>query len=98
MKNNFPKTNAVTVDRLLAAGVTMQQQISARTQENLAWLRSAIAPDSPAQLLDVMALSHIDYSCAIRALQGYLGPPQVDARVRLDALSFFRGGVLPSLS
>jgi alanine-synthesizing transaminase len=39
--------------RLLAAGATVQQQISARTQENLAWLRSAIAPNSPVQLLDV---------------------------------------------
>ena len=39
--------------RLLAAGAAVQQQISTRTQENLAWLRSAIAPNSPVQLLDV---------------------------------------------
>jgi alanine-synthesizing transaminase len=39
--------------RLLTAGTAVQQQISGRTQENLAWLRSAMAPDSPAQLLEV---------------------------------------------
>ncbi len=38
--------------RLLAAGAAVQQQISARTHENLRWLRSAIAADSPIQLLD----------------------------------------------
>ena len=39
--------------RLFAAGDAVQQQIAARTQENLAWLRSGIPPDSPVQLLDV---------------------------------------------
>ncbi|MBI2680732.1 MAG: pyridoxal phosphate-dependent aminotransferase [Candidatus Solibacter usitatus] len=39
--------------RLLAAGAAVRQQISARTQENLAWLRTAIAPNSAVQLLDV---------------------------------------------
>jgi alanine-synthesizing transaminase len=39
--------------RLLAAGASVQQQVAARTQQNLAWLRSAIAADSPVQLLEV---------------------------------------------
>ncbi len=39
--------------RLLAAGAAVQQQIEARTQENLTWLRGAIVPNSPMQLLDV---------------------------------------------
>jgi aspartate/methionine/tyrosine aminotransferase len=38
---------------LLTAGAAVQRQIGARTQENLAWLRSAMAPNSPAQFLEV---------------------------------------------